>query len=180
MERWEIIAFVCCSLWLLSYFGQRIDFENILKPDSPVPVHIDGKIGKPKTIPHVKKVPIPEYVYQSLYNDTKFKRYLTGNQKYIILFTYNGCPYVKAYENGFRQHFEQDNYGEYYRKRIINVGRVVSASCPNHTMECATIWVYQNCFGNLCIVNPVAKQVIVDESHDAKQLGTLLNKYKEW
>ena len=181
VESWEVICFLGCALFLAIYFGQKIDFENMFRKDSPTPVHMNGNVGYSRQLSQVQVLPIPPNVYESLDRDTKFKRYLTGNHKYVLFFTYPGCPYARAYTNAFKKLFAADGFEEYYRKRIITVGRTTSVSCPGHRdMNCATAWVFQTCFGKLCILNPQRKQVVVDASQNAHQLEVLLEKYKEW
>ena len=181
VESWEVVALIGCLLFFGVYFGQRIDFENILKKDSPVPVHMDGRIAPTRALAQVEVLPIPARVYESLKTDKQFERYLTGNQKYVFMFTYPGCRYARAFTAAFKKLFEQDGFGEYYRKRVITVGRTTSVSCPGHRdMNCATAWVYQTCFGNLCIFNPQMREVVVDHSQNAGQIEVLLTKYKDW
>lgn len=181
VEAWEVIAFVVCILVFAVYFGHKIDFENVLKKDSPVPVHMQGQIARGAALPGVQVVNIPDTVFESLEQDTEFKRYLTGNHKYVFLFTYPGCPYARAFSNAFKRLFEEEGFDEFYRKRIQPVGRTTMVSCPGHRdMNCATAWVYQNCFSKLCIFNPVRRQAVVDSSQNANQIEALLEAYKEW
>ena len=181
VEGWEVWLLLGCLLFFGMYFRNQIDFENALQKDSPVPVHMGGGIQPTVGLGGVRMVHIPDFVYASLERDGKFKRYLTGNHKYIYFFTYPGCPYARAYTAAFKHLFEEKGFSEYYRKRVQSVGRTTSVSCPGHQdMNCATAWVYQTCFGNLCIFNPVRRQVVVDSSQNARQLGTLLTTYKEW
>lgn len=180
VESWEAWVFVTCAALLVLFFGQKIDLENMLKKDSPTPVHMGGKIQPAAQLAGATVVDIPSEIYESLERDSKFKRYLTGNHKYILLFTYDGCPYARAYHYAFKHAFEKLGFDEYYRKRIINVGRVVSVGCPTGLMDCASLWVTKQCLGKICIFNPQRKQVVVDASQQAKQLPDLLETYKEW
>ena len=181
VEAWEVIVFFVCLLILGSYFGRQVDWENMLKKDATSPIHMGGELQPSHEIKDVQVLPIPDWVYKSLETDGTFKPYLTGNHKYIYFFTYTGCPYARAFTNTFKRLFEQDGFDQYYRKRIQVVGRTTSVSCPGHRdMNCATAWVYQTCFGKLCIFNPVRKQVVVDGTQNAKQIEPLLDRYKEW
>ena len=181
VESWEVVLFAGCLLFFGVYFGQQMDFENMLKKESATPVHMNGDIRPSRPLSQVAVLPIPSHVYESLEKDKKFERYLTGNHKYILFFTYPGCPYARAYTAAFKRLFAEEGFDEYYRKRVITVGRTTSVSCPGHRdLNCATAWVYQVCFGNLCIFNPQRRQVVVDSSQNARQLETLLDKYKEW
>lgn len=181
VETWEVLLLLGCLLFLGLYAATHMDLENMLQKDSPVPVHMGGQAGKlPRNLAEVVKVePIPEFVYQTLEKDDKYKRYLTGNHKYILFFTYPGCPYANAFTYSFKQLFQEKGYKEYYRKRIVKVGRTTYVSCPG--MEtCASLWVMQTCFGKLCILNPQRKQVVVFSSQQAAQLEPLLETYREW
>ncbi len=181
VESWEVVAFLLCALVLGSYFASKVDWENLLQKDSPTPVHMGGELQPSHAITGIQVVPIPDSVYESLETDTKFKRYLTGNHKYVYFFTYPGCPYARAFTNAFKQLFEKDGFSEYYRKRIQTVGRTTSISCPGHRdLNCATAWVYHMCFGKLCIFNPVRRQVVVDGTQNARQIEALLERFREW
>ena len=180
VKGWEVWTFLICVFLLCLYIGRQIDFENMLKKDSPTPVHMGGKIQPSAKLTNVTVVDIPSYVYDSLPQDSKFKRYLTGNHKYILLFTYDGCPYARAYHQACRYAFDEQGFSAYYRKRIIHVGRSYWVSCPARMMNCASAWVTQQCFGKLCLINPQRKKVVVDASQNAEQLPALLEKYKEW
>ena len=181
VNAWEIIVFLICALFLSNYACNRFDLINRLRPTAAEPVHMGGNVGNEKNLRQVQVVNIPDYVYDSLEVDTRFKLYLTGNHKYIFLFTYPGCPYARAYSGALQHAFENEGFSSYYRKRIFNVGRSSLVSCPGRmNTTCATMWLYQTCFGNLCVFNPVRKQVVVDKSQQATQLGALLDIYKEW
>ena len=180
VEGWEVACLIGGLVFLGFYVGQRVDWEDMLRPRASAPVHMEGKISSSAKLAQVEVLPIPDSVYTSLQTDTKFKQYLTGNQKYVFLFTYTGCPYARAFSDTLGRLFAQKNFGEYYRKHVIHVGRSTTVSCPGHVMHCATAWVYQTCFGNLCIFNPSRRQVVVDHSQNARQLESLLDKYKEW
>lgn len=181
VESWEVWLTLACLLFFGVYFGHKIDFENMLKKDSPVPVHMGGGIQPTVGLGGVHTVSIPGYVYDSLEHDKTFKRYLTGNHKYILFFTYPGCPYSRAFKRAFKYLFSQRGFEQYYRKRIITVGRFTSVSCPGHQgLHCATAWVYEHCFGNLCIFNPLRRQIVVDSTQNARQIEPLLQTYQEW
>ncbi len=181
VEDWEICLFVICVLAISVYAWKTVDFENIMKKDSPVPVHMGGSFKPNHKLQNITHENIPDYVYQSLDKDKQFKRYLVGNHKYIFLFTYPGCPYSRHYSQSFKHAFNTLGFGEYYRKRIQITSAKRRISCPaGFTQGCATVWFFQKCFGNLCLFNPQRKQVIIDYSHNAQQLPDLLETYKEW
>lgn len=181
VEGWEVLLLAGCLLFLGIYFGRQIDFENMFKKEAASPVHMGGKVAYGPDLQQVKVAAIPDFVYQSLEKDSQFKRYLTGNHKYVFMFTYPGCPYARAFYRTFQELFVGKDFGQYYRKRVITVGRTTTVSCPGgHDMLCATAWVYQQCFGNLCIFNPSRRQVVVDSSHSAQQIEPLLTRYREW
>lgn len=180
VEEWEICLFVICVLAILVYVWKNVDLENAFKKDSPVPVHMGGKAQYNPKLQQVTLEKIPDYVYATLDEDSKFKRYVTGNHKYIFLFTYPGCPYSRHYSQSFKHAFDTLGFGEYYRKRIQITAHKRMVSCPDGYSGCATLWFFQKCFGNLCLFNPQRKQVIIDSSHNANQLPDLLEAYKEW
>lgn len=181
VESWEVITLLVCGLVLGLYFLQKVDLENMFKKDSPVPVHMEGIITPSQKLQEVQVLDIPDFVYATLPKDGQFKRYLTGNHKYVLFFTYPGCPYARAFDRAFRYLFEEGNFEQYYRKRIIKVGQTTTISCPGHQdMNCATAWVYQTCFGKVCIFHPQLKQVVVSASQNARQIEPLLQTYLEW
>ncbi|MBR4354957.1 MAG: hypothetical protein IKP96_00030 [Elusimicrobiaceae bacterium] len=179
IESWELWLLVGSVLVLGLYAWQYFDLENLLKPQSPTPVHMGGNIMPGKDLPQTQIVDIPDYVYDTLNIDTTFKRYLTGNHKYVLVFVYPRCSY--SLHRTLEYLFRQEGWTEYYRKRIINTGAAVTWSCPSSLYkQCATNWVYQNCLTKVCIFNPQRKQAVIDSSQDARQLNHLLEKYKEW
>ncbi len=169
METW---VFLICAFSLGMYCFDKLDISNWLKWDSSTPVHMGGSVGNTAQLKEVSVLDIPDEVYQSLKRDTHFKRYLTGNHKYVLLWTF-------ASRRHFIEEFKyiSSDFSAYYRKRITGeLGRSASPDC----IHCASSWIFEHCFRYVCILNPQRKQVVVDKSEDTRQLPVLLEAYKEW
>ena len=177
VKSWEILCLIGGLSFLGVYFAQRVVGDQFQQQPAAV-VQTEGQSASADGLAQVEVLPIPNAVYTSLATDTKFKKYLTGKDKYVFLFTYTGCPYARAFSSALDQLFLQDGFGTYYKKHVMNVGSSITASCPANARECATVWVYNTCLGNLCIFNPAQRQVVVDHSQNAQQIKPLLDKYK--
>ncbi|MBR4682478.1 MAG: hypothetical protein IKP06_04160 [Elusimicrobiaceae bacterium] len=179
IQGWEVCIFAICAWIILLQCAKYIDFENALKKDSPTPVHIGGPIQRDPNLPQVTVTDIPDSVYKTLDRDSKFKRYLTGNHKYVVLFAHPNISSSEDYAQKLRYAFSKQGFAQYYRKRIYQKGSWF-ATCPNGEIQCASLWLHQTCFGNLCLLNPVRKQAVIVPLHHADQLPALLEAYKEW
>ena len=173
--------FICLGALLLLglYLSSKLDWEDMLQPRSQTPVHLDGKIApNPKSLPGVQLVSIPQEVFADLSADG-WSRYVTGNQKYVLIISWGGKPAPSVFKGTLKNLF-QEGYKEYYRKHFVIVsGNSWFVSC-NSAHLCPKLWLYQNCLQKVCIINPRTKQVVIDASENADQLGTLLEKYKDW
>lgn len=174
--------FICLGALLLLglYLSSKLDWEDMLQPRSKTPVHLDGKIApKPKSLPGVQLISIPQEVFADLSADG-WSRYVTGNQKYVLVITWGGKPAPAVFKKTLKTLFKQKGYAEYYRKHFVTVpGNSWFVSCNSYHM-CPKLWLYQNCIQKVCLINPSTKQVVIDSSADANQLEQVLEKYKEW
>lgn len=177
-ESWEIWLAIIVCLFFGFYIYNNVDFENLLKPDSPIPVHINGQFPPTYKFKNVKAVSIPQAVYDSMTSDSAESRYLKGNQKYVVMVTSWSCPYAVAFKQAFKRVFEEKEYSEYYRKYIKVVGKFVSLSCKDP--NCSKIWIFRHCSSGFCIINPIEKRAIIYESNNHKQIEEVLDAYKEW
>ena len=172
-----------CLIFLLFlgiYLSSKLDWEDMLRPLSKTPVHLNGKIAsKPKSLPGVQLISIPQEIFDGMRGDG-WARYVTGNQKYVLIITWGGKPDPAVFKKTLKTLSNQKGYAEYYRKHFVTVpGNSWVVSCNSYQM-CPKLWLYQNCLQKVCIINPATKQVVVDSSEDANQLETLLEKYKDW
>jgi len=170
------LAFLVC---LGLYLSAKMDWEDMLQPRSNTPVHLNGKIApNPKSLPGVQLLPIPQEVFTDLSADS-WARYVTGNQKYVLVLSWGEKPAPAVFKKTLKELFNK-GYKEYYRKHfVIESGNSWFVSCDSAHL-CPKLWLYQNCIQKVCIINPLTKQIVVDSSTDAKQLETLLEKYKDW
>ncbi len=180
MNKWKDLfwAFVFVLL-LLGYMASKVDWENVLQPDSPTPVYMNGKIAKTKPLAHVTLEKIPQTVYDSLTSNQKQARYVTGNQKYILVVVFGQHPNKKAFTNELNRLFKEEGFNKYYRKHIIDLGNHWLTSC-NRTENCPELWINKHCAKKVCLIHPQQKQAVMDSSEDVTQLKALLEKYKEW
>lgn len=175
LQKGETWVFLICAFSLGMYCFDKFDVSNLVKWDSSTPVHMGGSVGDTTQLKEVSVLNIPDEVYQSLNGDSHFKRYLTGNHKYILLWTFS-APYYRPYTEAFERTFPL--FSAYYRKRVeAEMGPAgVMVGCGQRASQ----WLLKNCFEHVCILNPQRKQVVVDKSKDARQLPILLEAYKEW
>ncbi len=174
----EIIILILCILGLVAYFAASVDWENTLKPMPKTPVHMNGKIAKTAPLTNVKVETIPPAVYDAMNWDHKYEKYLTGNQKWIIVISFTNQPRPHEFSQELSRLFQEKGYGEYYRKRVINLGNRYQWSC--HRENCPISWLYKYCMKAVCIIQPQKRQAVIDTSLDKNQLALLLEKYKEW
>lgn len=173
-----VIAIVCVVLALV-YVANQVDWEDVLTPRATQPVHLNGKIDKTKALAQVRLENIPETVYESIkWGDTKYTRYVTGNQKYVLVVSFGGVPRLDTFKPALRQLLHEKGYSQYYRRHIFDFTTGYSWRCDR--MECAEQWIDEHCKKSVCIIHPLKKQAIIDSSADVKQLESLLEKYKEW
>lgn len=175
----DLLIVAVCVLLLGGYIAAGIDWENVLTPDSPTPVHLNGKIAQIMLPTQEQIVSIPQEVYDSMPYDRKMSRYLTGNQKYVLVVTFAGEPNPSVFAKQLTHLFQEKGYREYYRKYMLNLGNHWSASCRRH-QTCSEVWINRTCAQKICLINPKTKQAVVSSGTNAKQLESLLQKYKEW
>lgn len=175
IESWEIWLALGVLFFGGFYIYNNVDIADLLTMDPPAPVHMEGKIAHTRALKEVRLLPIPDKVYDTIPNDIKGSRYLTGNKKYVVMVLPSSCPYASAYKRALNELFKEQGYSEYYRKRLITAHWT---TCQ--TEDCSILWLYNNCGEGVCIINPQRRQVVIDNSQDRKQLPVLLEKYKNW
>lgn len=138
----------------------------------------------------VKKIPQEVYdsmeidpnVSQEIYSqaniDRSWEQYLLWDKKHILLITWDGCPYARKFRKELDDIFDKDShFSHYYDKDIRDVWQHIELSCFDR--NCASIWLLENCWEWICIINPMAKEIIIDNSQDSKQIFPLLEWYGE-
>lgn len=170
------IILLLALIGLSIYTYKQIDW-NAPKQKSISHVNIDGKMYP---LQGVRVVQIPPAVYDSISANTPYKDFLLGDQKRVVLITWNGCPYARAFRHAFDKAFRFKELNQNYKPRVIEVGQTVSFSCNSDNLNCPKAWVISNCINGFCIINPQAKQAILDGSRNAKQIIPLLVAYAKW
>lgn len=178
IERWEIVLLLGALLIIGSYLYNRVDFEDLFRPQAAAPVHMSGKIKKSAALKQVQVVDIPAAVYASFDQDASGSKYLQGNEKYILMISTNYCPYARAFKNAFKTLFKEGGYKAYYRKHIFEVGGSYMITCSSE--NCAKMWIFNNCGGGFCIIHPQLRKAVIDNSQDVHQIARTLETYKEW
>ena len=173
-----VVAGVCVLLLAIGGLSQ-VDWENVLQPEPSSPVYLNGKIAPGPDVPDTKLVTIPDEVYESMAYDKKMARYLSGNQKYVLVVTFGNQPNPTIFKRQLDYLFQEKGYQKYYRKHLINLGNRWYVSCRRH-QTCSELWIDQNCAKKVCIIQPQKRQAIIDSSANENQLEKLLSKYKEW
>lgn len=135
--------------------------------------------GKDVIVQDVHWVKIPQAVYDDMKIDPRWAEHLKGNKKRVLLITWDGCPYARAFHKELDSAFGKSNvFGRYYVKDVEVTGQSVSGNCNN--MNCPFIWIMNNCMNGICIINPMTKEAIVDSSKNPKQILPLLMAYAKW
>ena len=119
---------------------------------------------------------IPQEVYNQVHIDRSREKYLLWNKKRILLITWDGCPYARKFRRELDDVFSKNTYlTRHYDKDIKETWQTISLECLD--TNCASIRLFQNCWEWICIINPIAKEIIADSSQNAKQILPLLESY---
>lgn len=137
--------------------------------------------GKQVFLSGVKAVQIPPAVYESMADNPKWKEHLLGKKKKVLLFTWDGCPYARAFKQSLEQIFRQKQFSQAFEKDIVVTGQSVGGSCRGPlAKDCPLIWLMDHCMDGICIINPQTKEAIEDHSKNARQVAALLTAYASW
>lgn len=127
----------------------------------------------------VKVLWIPENVFDEIINEPEWSEYLLWEKKNVLFIYWDWCPYARDYDNQISKSFsETPLLKSYYSKIIIKVPQSYTLYCRNE--YCPRIRLESVCWANFCIINPMAKEIIVDGSHKPSQISLLLNAYMSW
>lgn len=129
---------------------------------------------------NIKTVNIPQKVYDGIKDNGDYKEYILGNKKHVFMVTFTGCPYARAFRQQLERLFSYGDYSDYYDKDIIPVGQGVAVSCNASHMNCPKAWLFDKCGEGICIINPVTRQAVIDNSQNPRQIEALLDQYKDW
>lgn len=140
-------------------------------------VDVNGKYFAVNEV-HIES--IPQAVYDGIANNGMYKEFLLGNKKQVVLFTWDGCPYARAFHQALNKAFTFKVLEKFYKLNVVNVGKVNSASCNSDNLNCPHAWLMQHCGNGICIINPMTKEAIVDQSKNAAQILPLLMAYSRW
>ncbi len=172
-----LFLMILCAIGLGYYVCQHIDW-NPPKSKTIFSVRI-----KDRAIPlrNVKAVQIPQIVYDSMAENSQWKEYLLGDKKRVLLFTWDGCPYARAFKQVLENAFQYPQINQAFTKDIVLTGQSTGGIChgklANH---CPLFWLLKHCFHGFCIINPVTKEAIEDHSKDPRQILPLLAAYASW
>jgi len=197
-EPWEIKLAVVVLLIAGIFILGRINFEDLVTINPRKPVHMEGKIAATSTLKKVELLSIPNEVYEAIKNEPippKGKQYFFGNKKYVIVIYDDEKFRIPSYRSALKNLFENEDFSEYYHKRLIYndgffcimgdcslywVNLFVSRCTVCRSEYCPMHWLYRNCAGRTCIINPARREAVVDSSQDERQLPIVLEKYKNW
>ena len=124
----------------------------------------------------VEAFKIPQEVYDNAWDYPKRSDYITWSKKHVLFIYWDGCPYARAYDLEIDRAFSINPLlNSSYSKDMVKVPQYRSVECANE--YCPEIWLENICGANLCILNPVTREVIVDSSQNEEQISILLNAY---
>jgi hypothetical protein len=124
---------------------------------------------------------IPEAIYENTLPEDKFSGLLYGSQK-VVFFSYADCSIGRRYSSEISSILGQYNlYSKYhYMPDLHTTGSSTMVICKKQgTAECVENFLYQNCSGQVCIINPKQRRVVY-VSHDKQELTEQLNSLKDW
>ena len=174
----NLLVFLLALAGLGIYIYKHVDW-NAPKKQRITSVEINGQ-----TVPlhQVKIEQIPQAVYDSMKDNPHWSNHLTGNKKRVLLITWNGCPYARAYRQALDKVFKKGSpLQKQYVKDIEVTGQSVGGSCKGPlAASCPLMWIMDHCMGGICIINPQTHEAIVDESQNAQQILPLLTAYAAW
>ena len=172
----NFIIFILALLGLGIYCYKNIDHNRPAKRDIPF-VQLNKKIIP---LQNVYAEQIPQAIYDGIANNGTYKEFLLGNKKQVVLITWNGCPYARAFRQALDQAFRNTNLNDFYKQNVVEVPQSSSYSCHSDNLNCPQAWVMDHCANGFCIINPQTKEAIMDSSRNAKQILPLLAFYMTW
>ncbi len=150
-------------------------------------------MGQTRRLSGVKAVQIPQNVYNSMERAPQWKEHLLGDKKRVLLMTWDGCPYARAFKNSLQEVFKDAQIQKAYTLDIQVTGQMVSCgSMILPDTEKATLaelqavlqtpcrWIMDHCMAGICIINPRTHEAVVDSSQNAGQIVPLLVGYASW
>ncbi len=173
----NLLIAVLAALGLGYYIYTHVDW-NPPKSQSIWQVQVNGKRV---FLTSVKAVQIPPAVYESMADNPKWKEHLLGEKKKVLLFTWDGCPYERAFKHALEKVFQYRQISQAFEKDIVVTGQSVGGSCHGPLAKhCPLIWLIDHCMHGICIINPQTREVIEDHSKNARQVAALLMAYASW
>lgn len=172
-----LFLMIVCAIGLGYYAYWHIDW-NPPKSKAILSVRVNDR-----AVPlyRVKAVQIPQAVYDSMTENSQWKEYLLGKQKRVLLFTWDGCPYARAFKQTLENVFQYPQINQSFTKDIVLTGRSAGGTCRGELANhCPLFWLLKHCFRGFCIINPKTKEAIEDHSKDPRQIFPLLAAYSAW
>ncbi len=175
--RTNFIIVLLCLVGLGYYAYKHIDW-NAPKEKQISFVQVQGQTI---ALENVKAVQIPQQVYDSMADNPQWKEYLLGDKKRVLLVTWDGCPYERAFKRAVQKIFTFKNITNYYTSSIVNTGQSISVRCAGDLAQsCPMMWIMDHCVPGICIINPKTHEAIAAKSHNASQIAPLLSAYATW
>lgn len=140
------------------------------------------KIKKSKKHPVRGTGTIPERVYANTLNSDKFANILTSNKK-IIYYSYfadstDANTFLDDLEKLISQYPEIKTAYDYHLDAREGSASVYCNKVG--TTDCIQNYLLQNCSNNLCIINPIKKQILKISNTDYRQAFDKIYQYKNW
>lgn len=176
-----LIVLILSIVGIIIYIYKTIDWDAP-KDHQLAFVNVNNK---KITMQNVHVMQIPQEIYDSVTINPQWSVHLFGNQKRVLFVTWDGCPYLKAFRQALDTAFNKSSvFHRYYTRAIQFRPQTLVVTCRDAqgkpTKDCAMWWLSEHCSNNICIINPLTKEMVVDESHNPKQLLPLLMAYSTW
>ena len=122
----------------------------------------------------VKVVQIPQNVYDSMERAPQWKEHLLGDKKRVLLMTWDGCPYARAFKNSLQEVFKDAQIQKAYTLEQATAAQLQAV------LQTPCRWIMDHCMAGICIINPRTHEAVVDSSQNAGQIVPLLEGYSSW
>ncbi|MBR6099246.1 hypothetical protein IKP85_05810 [bacterium] len=124
---------------------------------------------------------IPAAIYDNTMPEDKFSGLIRGNKK-VVFFSYADCSIGRRYNSEISDILGQNNLynNYYYMPDLHSNGSSTMVVCKKPgTADCVENFLYQNCSGQVCIINPKQRRVVY-VSHEKRDLAEQLISLKDW
>ncbi len=125
---------------------------------------------------------IPASVYENTLPDDKFANILTTNRKSIYYAYFGECSEANVFLDDLEKLMKTyPELGSYYFYYPDPQERTTTVYCRKvGTTQCIQNYLLQNCSNNMCIINPMKKQILKITDQNFRQAFDKIYQYRKW